>query len=41
MKLATYIYSLQDASGTEVVGFDKVGEVLYTFCKGLLGNAYP
>ncbi|KAJ8421769.1 hypothetical protein Cgig2_000946 [Carnegiea gigantea] len=40
-KLATYIYSLHDASGTEVEGFVKVGEVLYTFYKDLLGNAYP
>ena len=39
-KLATYICSLQDASGDVVEGFDKVGEVLHAFCKDLLGRAY-
>jgi len=37
--LATYIYSIQDASGDVVEGFDKVGKVLYTFYKDLLGKA--
>ena len=37
-KLATYIYSLQDASGSRVEGFDHVGEVLYSFYKDLLGE---
>jgi len=37
-KLATYFYSPHDASGAEVERFDKVGEVLYSYYKDLLGN---
>ena len=32
-----YIYFLQDDTGTEVKGFDKVSEVMITYCKDLLG----
>ena len=38
-KLDTYIYTIQDASSDVVEGFDKVGKVLYTFYKDLLGKA--
>ena len=39
-KMATYIFSLHDASGVEVEGFDKVGEVLHAFYTDLLGRTY-
>ena len=37
-KLASYIYSIQDATGDVVDGFDKVGEVMLSFYKDLLGQ---
>lgn len=37
-KLATYIYNIKDANGTEVEGFDQVGDVMLSFSKDLLGQ---
>ncbi|KAJ8427052.1 hypothetical protein Cgig2_020910 [Carnegiea gigantea] len=37
-KLATYIYSIQDAGGNQVKGFDQVGKVILPFYKQLLGK---
>ena len=38
-KLSTYIYSLLDASGNEVEGFDLVGDAIYSFYRNHLGQA--
>ena len=38
-KLATYIFSIHDSIGTEVEGFDQVGEVLLAYYTDLLGNS--
>ncbi|KAJ8424089.1 hypothetical protein Cgig2_008478 [Carnegiea gigantea] len=37
-KLATYIYSIKDDTGTWVEGFVKVGQVMLNFYKDLLGH---
>jgi len=37
-KLATYIYNIMDTNGTEVEGFDHVGDVMLSFYKDLLGK---
>ncbi|KAJ8419335.1 hypothetical protein Cgig2_017699 [Carnegiea gigantea] len=37
-KLATYIYSINDANGNWVEGFDDVGKVMVEFYKRLLGH---
>ncbi|KAJ8420316.1 hypothetical protein Cgig2_007978 [Carnegiea gigantea] len=37
-KLATYIYTIQDAGDNQVEGFDQVGEVILPFYKQLLGK---
>jgi len=37
-KLATYIYSIKDANGNWVKGFDNVGKVMVEFYKRLLGH---
>jgi len=37
-KLTTYIFSIHDATGSEVEGFDQVGKVLLDYYKDLLGN---
>ena len=37
-KMATYLYSLKDASGTSVDGFDAVGQVMLNYYKQLLGS---
>ncbi|KAJ8431638.1 LOW QUALITY PROTEIN: hypothetical protein Cgig2_001961 [Carnegiea gigantea] len=37
-KETTYIYSIQAATGAEVEGFDRVGEVMLSFYKDLLGQ---
>ncbi|KAJ8429593.1 hypothetical protein Cgig2_008564 [Carnegiea gigantea] len=37
-KLATYIYSINDANGNWVEGFDNVGKVMVEFYKRLLGH---
>ena len=39
-KLSTYIYSLHNAADIEVEGFDHVGDVLYSFYKEHLGQAF-
>ncbi|KAJ8452547.1 hypothetical protein Cgig2_000136 [Carnegiea gigantea] len=36
--MAMYVYSFQDATGTEVEGFDKVGEIMLSFYKDLIGQ---
>jgi len=38
-KLATYIYSLLDASGNELESFDRVEDVIYSFYRDHLGQA--
>ena len=38
-KLSTYFYTIQDATGTELEGFDQVGKVMLDYCKDLLGKA--
>ena len=37
-KLASYIYTIQDATGTLAEGFDKVGQIVFNFYKNLLGK---
>ena len=36
-KLATYIYSIKDATGKWTEGFKNVGKTIFGFCKNLLG----
>ena len=37
-KLATYIYSIKDANGSTVEGFEQVQQVMLGFYKNLLGR---
>ncbi|KAJ8428177.1 hypothetical protein Cgig2_015618 [Carnegiea gigantea] len=39
-KLATYVYTLKDAEGMQVEGFDQVGKMMLSFYKNLLGKQF-
>ncbi|KAJ8425931.1 hypothetical protein Cgig2_003906 [Carnegiea gigantea] len=39
-KMASYIYALQDETGTKVEGFDSVGTILLDYYKKMLGKQF-